>query len=97
MLSLAKHRLHVVAVCIEHEGSVVTRRITLGGVAKPGRAIINPTCLKGGRVKRVHLGAASRRKSGVLLRTVWVEAVDPEDGTFGAIPITASAALVPSH
>ena len=44
-LSVAEDRLHVVTVCIEHEGSVVARRIALGGVAKPGRAIINPTGL----------------------------------------------------
>src|SRR3546814_18416682 len=52
----SEHRLHVVAVRIEHEGGVVARRVTLGGVAKPGRAVIGPARLQGCRVEGVDLG-----------------------------------------
>src|SRR5882757_9591980 len=52
-LDLAEDRLHVVAVRIEHEGGVVARRVTFGGVAKTRRPIVGPACLQSGRVEGV--------------------------------------------
>src|ERR1700686_2634556 len=70
----AEDRLYVVAVGIEHEGGVVAGRL----FAKPGRAVIGPARLQGGRVKGVDLSAAPGREGRMLPRVMGVKAVDPE-------------------
>jgi hypothetical protein len=66
-----RERPHVVAVRIEHEGGIVARWVTCRRVAKPGRTVIGPAGLQGGRVEGVDLGAASGREGGMLPRTKW--------------------------
>ena len=76
---IAEDRLYVIAVRIVHEGGVIARRVTFGGFTKPGRAVIGPTRLQGGRVEGVDLGAAPGREGRMLLHAIWVKAVNPEN------------------
>jgi hypothetical protein len=81
----AEDRLHIVAVGVEHEGGVVAWRITFGGVAKPRRSVVDPAGLDGGRVEGVNLRAVPGREGRVLLRSMGMKAVDPENRVIGAI------------
>jgi hypothetical protein len=80
-----KDRLNVVAIRIEHEGSIVARRVTLSGIAKPRRAVVSPTCLHGGRVEGVNFGTVPGGKRRMLLHAVWMKAVNPENREINTI------------
>ena len=77
--SPAEDRLYVVAIRVEHEGGVVARP------AKTGRTVIGPAPLQGGRVEGVDLGAVSGREGSVLPHTMWVKAINPEDGVIDTV------------
>ena len=81
----AEDRLHIVAVQIEHEGGIVARRVTYGGVAKPGPPVVDPARLDGGRVEGVNLGAVPGREGRMLLHSMWVKAVNPENRVIDTI------------
>ena len=68
-----------VAIRVEHEGGVVARP------AKTGRTVIGPAPLQGGRVEGVDLGAVSGREGSVLPHTMWVKAINPEDGVIDTV------------
>jgi hypothetical protein len=87
-------RLYVVAVGIEHEGSVVAGRVTGGGVAKPGRAVIGPARLQGGRVEGVDLSAAPGGEGCMLPRAMGVKTVNPEHWVIDTITDAPSFAGV---
>jgi hypothetical protein len=98
----AEDRLYVIAVRIEHEGGIVARRITFGGVAKPRWAIIGPVRLQGGRVKGVDLATVPGHEGCMLLHAMWVEAVDPEDRVIDTLadaigPIVRGKLLDPTE
>src|SRR5450432_1757057 len=81
----AEDRLYVVAVRIEHESSVVARRVTFGGVAKPGRAVIGPAGLQRVGVEGVDLSAVTGREGRMLLHAMGVKAINPEDRVIDTI------------
>src|SRR5215472_9307343 len=84
--ALAENRLHVVAIRVDHERGIVARRVATGGIPKSGRAVIDSAGFERGRMKRVDLGATPGGEGGVLLHTVRVKAVNPENRVVDAVP-----------
>ncbi|SIT40134.1 hypothetical protein BN2476_240003 [Paraburkholderia piptadeniae] len=84
-LPTTKDSLDVVAVRIEHESSVVTRRIAMLGVTVAGCAVIGAAGFQGCLVERVYLGATPRYKGSVLFHAMRVKAVNPENRVIEAV------------
>jgi len=78
-ISPAEDRLYVIAIRVEHEGGVVA------WPAKTERTVIGPAPLQGGRAEGVDLRAVSGREGCVLPHTMWVKAINPEDGVIDTV------------
>src|SRR6516164_2779931 len=83
--ALAEDRFHVVAIRVDHERGIVAGRVATGGIPKSGRAVIDAAGFERGRMKRVDLGATPGGESGVLLHTMRVKPVNPEDRVIDAV------------
>jgi hypothetical protein len=81
----AEDCLQVVAVRVEHKGGVVARRITIGEVAKARWSVVDSARFQGGCVEGVNLGAVLACERRMLLHTMWVETVNPENRVIDAI------------
>lgn len=78
----SKHRLHVVAVRIEHERSVISRRVAF---PQPRLAIVDAARLESGGVECVDLGPVPGHETRVLPDGVRMEPIDPENGIIHTV------------
>src|SRR5215469_1973739 len=84
--ALAENRFHVVAIRVDHERGIVAGRVATGGIPKSGWTVIDSAGFERGRIKRVDLSATPGGEGGVLLHTMRVKAVDPENRVIDAVP-----------
>jgi hypothetical protein len=91
-LALSEHRFDVVAIGIENECSVITRRIAAGAKSRP--AIVVAAGRESRTVKGLNLLPASGSKGRVLLCSVCVKDVYPEDRIGRAVPHAAEFVIV---
>jgi hypothetical protein len=90
-LPAAEDGLDVVAIRIEHEGSVVVwRRLTL---SRTRWTIVCATRSDRGGIECIDLGSASRHERGMLSDACGVEPVNPEDWIFEAVSDSVSAEI----
>jgi hypothetical protein len=91
-LALPEDGLDVVAVWIQNERHEVAKGIVAG--AEPRATIILAARRNRSAVKVLDLAAAARSKGGMLLRSMWVKNIDPENRIAHAIADSAKFRIV---